>query len=132
MAELEKVKSFESGVTLIEVMISLVIFSLMLGMTSNLVRKGMEYPFVMSGVEQWVQLIEETGRLIQFSDYNSEIEITGENDARLMTLKKPRDFKSLKLEWKATNLPHVRTAVFTAESLSKRTYQWKVYRYANE
>ncbi len=121
-----------AGITLIEVMISMVIFSFVLGMTSNFIKKGMEQPFAMFGVEEWINLIEESDRIVLNLQANPGIESIGVDYHLFHAIDKPRNFKSWKLEWQETNLPQVKAATFWATSTANRTYQWKIYRNTHE
>ncbi len=74
MDALEKVKSSNSGITLIEVMVGLVIFSMLIGLSSNLVKQGMDTPFVSNHMEKWLKLLDKTNTIVLNLPINEDMQ----------------------------------------------------------
>ncbi len=128
----DEARSSESGVTLIEVMISIVVFSIMLGMASDFVKKGMEHSFVAVNVEDWLNLIEESSKLVSTMAYSLETSLIGTDDFPYSKIKKPMNLKDWSVKWEKTNLPNVRAAQFHAISLKHQSFKWIVFKVIDE
>lgn len=122
----------ESGVTLIEVMISMVVFSIMLGMASSFVKMGMEHPFVTVKVEAWLNLIEESSRAVSTTDYSFETPMIGTEEIPYSKITKPVNLKDWSVKWEETNLPNVRAVKFHAISLKHQSFKWTVFKVVDE
>ncbi len=132
MEEYEKVKFTESGMTLIEVMVSLVILTSIIGFSGGLVKKGIDYPYITVGVENWITFIEESENLILALPAHTDLNTIEANRSPLNRLSTPIDLKHWKLSWKDCNLPGVRVASFSATTIQGKNIKWQIYKPVNE
>lgn len=122
-----KAKSFNRGVTLIEVMISLLIFSTFLGLSGQFVNKGIKTSFYGSGAEQWLQLIEASGRAIEHIQNQEMLETLGTDRPPLNQIDLPADLVTWSVEWTPCSLDHTKAAHFTARIRGGKEIEWNVF-----
>ena len=127
MAELGPAKSIDTGFTLIEVLISIVIFSLAIGLSSSLVATGMKYPFISHPVEPWLNFMIESTQAITVLPADSAL-TSGKHSNPLPITPVPDNLKSWKIEWKNSQLPGVKYAIFSAEVKGISNINWRIYR----
>ncbi len=132
MAELGKVRFTDSGMTLIEVMVSLVILTSFIGLSSGLVKKGIDYPFITVGVENWITFIEESGNQILNLPSSTNLDTIEPNTSPLNQLTTPIDLKAWELSWEECSLSNVRVAVFRATTIHGKIIKWRIYKTENE
>ncbi len=132
MEEQDEARLFESGVTLIEVMISIMVFSIMLGMASNFVKKGMEHPFVGVKVEDWLNLVEQSSMLTSTMAYSFETITIGTDEVPYDKIKRPIDLKEWSIKWKETNLPNVKAAEIHAVNVNHKSFKWIIFKVVDE
>jgi prepilin-type N-terminal cleavage/methylation domain-containing protein len=118
------------GVTLVEVLTSMVIFALLIGMTSRLIGTAAVYPFVSDTVEPWLNYMEDTGLTFRQLPDESEYLFHGVYDDPFSGLKKPIRLNHLEMRvMQDAHNPGLLTAHFSATSFYGKTYTWKSYRY---
>lgn len=127
MAEPEPPKSIETGFTLIEVLISVVIFSLAIGLSSNLIATGMKQPFISHPVEPWLNFMVESTQALAALPAQSPLTV-GNHSNPLPIRPVPDNLKSWKIEWKNSQLPGVKYAIFSVEVKGRSKIFWRVYR----
>jgi len=132
MGEYEKARFTNSGMTLIEVMVSLVILTSAIGLSSGLVKKGIDYPFITTGVENWITFIEETENQILALPSQTNLNTIRTNMPPLNHITTPIDLRSWQITWEKCNLPNVKTVAFHATTIQGKTIEWRIYRTADE
>lgn len=128
MEELERAKSFDFGVTLIEMMVGLVIFSCLIGLSSNLIHKGTEFPFVSVQVERWLKLVDETNTAVQLLPEDFNLQLFRIENAPLNQLTLPVDLISWRLKWLDNNREDLKTAEFSATTNQGKKIVWRVHK----
>lgn len=114
----------EKGITLIEVMISLLVFSIMLGLCTGLIKRGTQQPHMISPPEHWLDFIEESTLAARKL---SDKQLLDTRQSPLKDLTPPPDLTSWKVTAKSTNIKTVNVAVFSAKTKGGRDIQWRVY-----
>ncbi len=123
----ESVRCFNTGVTLIEVMVSLVIFSTLLSLSSRLVESGMKQPFIITKAETWMSFVQKSGLALQNLPEDSELLVSGTHTSPISQFQVPTDLKSWKLEWRDSNLHEMKIGVFTATTIQNKQLEWKIF-----
>ena len=126
MVEYESVKYFNRGVTLLEVMISLIIFSSLVGLSSKYVNSVTNRPFIMYRVEPCLVFMERVSQALEELPDDSNLLQDGVHDNPFPDINQPRNIKSLRLEWIDNNLERYGTAKFTATTNLDKTIEWYV------
>lgn len=127
MAELERVRSINPGVTLIEVMVAMVIFSAALGLATNLINEGLKTPFHTNPVENWLQLIDETGIAINKLTGESSTWVLQTDQPPFNQLTLPKNLKSWSIDKKPLT-PTLAMVEFTALTHENKKIQWRFYK----
>ena len=109
-------------------MVSMVIFSTLIGLSGQLVKKGVERPFAIEKIEPWLNFIQETGFALQSIQNDSILLNSGPHSNPFSQFQPPASLKTLKLEWQENNLSNVKTALFTATTAQGKTIEWRVYK----
>ncbi len=123
-----QVKSINPGITLIEVMISMVIFSTLIGLSGQLIKKGIERPFAVEKIEPWLNYIQDTSLALQNIPNNSHLINPGSHTNPFSQFQPPGGLKLLKLEWQESNLGDVKIALFTATTIHGKIIKWRSYK----
>jgi prepilin-type N-terminal cleavage/methylation domain-containing protein len=127
MAEQGSVKSINAGFTLIEVMVALVIFSVLVGMSSQFVASGVKYPFVADRVEPWLGFMEESSQALKELPHQSALLSPGTHNDPFPGIKKPTVLDTWKLEWQSSNLDGYKAGFFSARTKHNQLFEWHVY-----
>lgn len=120
------------GVTLIEVMIAMIVFSSAIGLVSGIVQKGINRPFLVYGVEPWLRLVEESSNAIQNLPVGFEPSSITLKTQALNQIQKPLDLESWDLNWQLNQEAGVHIAAFSATSTTGKSFQWNIYRAFDE
>ncbi len=128
MEEFEQVKSINPGITLIEVMVSMIIFSVLISLSGQLIKNGMERPFAIDKVEPWLNLIQDTSIALQNIPNDSELLSFGPHSNPFPEIQTPGTLESLKLEWQSNSLDKAKTALFTATTIQGKIIEWKLFK----
>jgi prepilin-type N-terminal cleavage/methylation domain-containing protein len=126
------VKLSETGLTLIEVMVAMIIFSSAIGMVTNIVIKGVERPFAVYGAEPWLYLVEASNREILNLPAGFESSMITVTTPPLNQVQKPPDLRSWELNWQMSDDTGIRVATFSATSFLGKSFQWRIYRASDE
>ena len=127
MEELEPPQSINPGLTLIEVLISLVIFSVSIGLSTHLITTGMTFPFISHQVEPWLVFMEGTTQAIAKLPDDSKL-LSGFHNKPKVTVPLPNEIHSWNIEWKNSQLSGYRYVIFSASRKGGGEIQWKMYR----
>lgn len=127
MAESEKVRFIKPGVTLIEMMVAMMIFSTVLGLATNLVKESTATPFISSHVEAWLTLIDETGIAVKELTGSASAWDLGVHQPPFSHLKKPKDLKLWDIKKRNCN-PDLVMIEFTALTIQNKKLQWRFYK----
>lgn len=111
-----------------EVLVSLVIFSLFLGMATQFVAGGMKSPFIIDRVEPWSNFMEESLQELNQLVLDSELLEEGVHSSPFPKLSLPPDLEEWSLTWVRNNLPDYQTALFVAKSRNGKEIQWRGYK----
>lgn len=125
MEESEYKSSSERGVTLIEVMISLLIFSIMLGLCTGLIKKGTEQPHMKAPPENWLVFIDESTLAAREL---TDIKLLNTGQSPLKEITPPPDLAAWEVTAENTHIETVDVAVFTAKTKGGRKIEWRIYR----
>ncbi|MCP4754333.1 MAG: hypothetical protein GY866_25900 [Proteobacteria bacterium] len=109
-------------------MVSLVIFSTLIGLSGRFVATGLNYPFIADRVEPWLVFMEETSLALKNLPNESELLIPGIHKNPFPWITPPANLDAWKLEWRGDAPTGIITAVFTATTNRKRIIEWYVYR----
>jgi prepilin-type N-terminal cleavage/methylation domain-containing protein len=127
MAERDLVRRTKIGVTLIEVMVALVVFSFLIGLSSRFVVSAVDRPYVLNRVEPWLTFIEQTYQSMARLSDDSTLLLPGRHTDPFPGLTQPPDLTAWWLDWEDTNLDEVMAARFTATTIQGRTIEWYLY-----
>ena len=127
MAEPGSAKFIKPGFTLIEVMVALIVFSVLVGMSSQFVASGVKYPFVADRVEPWLGFMEESSQALKKLPHHSALLSAGTHNDPFPEIRKPAVLDTWKLEWKSCNLAGYRVARFSAQTHHNKLIEWHVY-----
>jgi prepilin-type N-terminal cleavage/methylation domain-containing protein len=127
MAGSGKATAFKAGVTLIEVMVSLILFSTAIGMGSGMIKRGLAYPFIIDHAEGWINFMEEVNSVLQKLPEEVKLESIQTDTPPLNGVPLPRDLESWRINWKSSSLPNYKVAVFTAVNRQGKTLSWRIY-----
>ena len=114
--------------TLIEVMVALVVFSLMVGLSSRFISTGMQYSYVNERVEPWLVYMEEVTTAFQAAPKSATLLSLGDHENPFPHLHQPDDFTSLKLELRESEVSGLKIAIFTAVNQHQKEIVWRIYR----
>ena len=128
MAGFEKAIFSKAGVTLIETMISLIVFSIVIGMSSNLVRKGLDYPFIVSRAESWTSFLEQVNRAILNLPEDTDLTSIRTDKVPLNQIPLPTDLVSWKVVWEDSSINQMKTGSFSANIRQGKKIRWKIYK----
>jgi len=125
-----KVKSINSrsAFSLMEVMISMVIFSILLVLSGKLVSLGMQRPFVYQAVEDWTNFMELTHQRIQQLSANDILLNQTSIDQPFKDLEYPSSSKQFRLTWEKSSIPEFKVAIFTLTTDQGKTFEWKSFK----
>jgi len=119
--------SIRSGFTLIEVMVALVVFSVLIGMSSQFVASGVNHPFISDRVEPWLGFMEESNIRLKKLPHGSALLSSGVHDDPFPEIIKPTALATWKLEWNSSNLAGYQVASFSALTQQNKHIEWHVY-----
>jgi len=122
------VKYTNSGYTLVEVMVAMIIFSLLIGLSGKFISAGLKQSFAGEPVEPWLLYIGEVTTTLQTLPDDSALFISGIHKTPFSLDSQPNDFKALKMEWMNSEYPGLKTAVFTATNQQHKEITWNIYR----
>ncbi len=128
MAGYEPVRSIKRGITLIEVMISLILFSVILGLSSDLIRQGLDYPFIVHHIEPWINFMEEVDQAVKGLPEDTHPEAIRTDTPPLNRIKTPRDLKDWQVDWKTSDQPNGKVAKFSARTRQGKVLNWRIYK----
>lgn len=120
-----KFSNANSAYSLIEVMVSMIIFSLLLLMSGKFVSLGMQRPFTYHPVEQWTTFIEITHQKIQQLPKENSIIIPSVIDQPFQELKYPDNLSTLRLTWVDSSISEYKVAHFTSTTDQGKTFEWR-------
>ena len=115
------------GITLIEVLISMVIFSVALGLSSQFIATGMQYSHIRDPVEPWLTFMSQTEEKIRTLSEDSDLWKEGEHSAPFPELNVPTNLQDWSLQWEENSLGQS-NALFKATRKDGRKIQWRVFR----
>ena len=114
---MEKRLKSQTGITLIEVMVALVVVSVSVSLISQYVAGGMTKPFIVYQPEPWLVYMDETRKVIE----------GGGDSVQISRLSAPSNLKEWQLKWE-THIPsQLKSARFTAVDIQDNTYSWRVF-----
>lgn len=128
MAELEKMKLNKKGTSLIEVMVAISVFSVVLGISSELVATGLKLPFAIVNLDSWSNFMEDSILVLRKEPEDSDIFKQVLVKDPFPKMKKPEDLSLWTLEWKPNNLTGYKTAFFRAKSKYGFEVNWRTYK----
>ena len=99
--------NYKAGITLIEVLMALIIFSAMIAFSSNYITAGLKMPYVLTSLEEWLNFIE--------------------TSPQELSTHLPSDIKNWSVKWQGSNLRDYKVANISAQSNSGIQIQWNVY-----
>ncbi|PCI24678.1 MAG: hypothetical protein COB67_11405 [SAR324 cluster bacterium] len=115
------------GITLIEVLISLVIFSVALGLSSRFIAAGMQHPFIKAPVDPWLLFISHTEEKLGNLPANSILLQDGKHPSPFPELTPPTNLQRWSLEWEENSLGQG-NALFEATNKDGKKIQWRIFR----
>ena len=113
-------------------MISLVVFSVVIGMSSSMVKKGMEYPFIIYDSETWVSFMEEVNMVILVLPRNTDLESIRTDTLPLNRIQQPPDLINWQVNWRDSEMNQMKAAVFSAESRQGKTFEWRIFKITDD
>ena len=117
------------GTTLIEVMVALIVFSVAISITSQFVKKGIDYPFISHSVEKWIMFVEKASSFTQELPSGADLGTLNPDTHPFNTLVLPADAETWAIEVQDTNLESLSAITFSVKtSYENRSYQWRIYR----
>lgn len=108
-------------------MVALIVFSVLIGMSSRFVASGINYPFIADRVEPWLGFMEESTQSLKKLPHHSALLNSGVHNDPFPDITKPSALSSWKLEWKSTNQAGYRVACFSALTRQNKPIEWHVY-----
>lgn len=111
-----------------EVMVSLIVFSILMGMSSRLVEKGFEVPYFSTNSPEWLELIDKTSIIVTELPPDYDPLLLKADSQAFVSLKKPSDFKTWNISWGTTNLENASVCEFSAQTIYGKTVEWKIFK----
>ena len=124
----ERAKTTNFGMTLIEVLVGLMIFSAMIGLASNLIDQGLKAPFISDRVEKWLQLLEDTNIIIKNLPHTEDLSQFSTDMPPLNRVVLPMDLDSWRIDWHECTPDNAKMALFSAKTVHGKKFQWRVYK----
>ncbi|MGK0289777.1 MAG: prepilin-type N-terminal cleavage/methylation domain-containing protein [bacterium] len=124
--EIFQTKSLQQGITLIEVLVSLVILSVFLGLGSQLVRSGVQASIQNTETHKWLHLIEST---YQHQELLPKQETTYQRSEQFPFFKngdKPKDLFLLSIKWEK-NDQKINVGFIQAQTTIGKKIEWRIY-----
>lgn len=129
MEESDRNRCRTEGTTLVEVMVAMIVFMLIVGMTGRLLSTAVSYPFSTRPVEPWLNYMEEITRQYQRLPIGSLYLQTGTFSDPFPAVEKPADFIRLNMAvTEDSELPGLAVARFHVTNSHEKTYGWRSYR----
>lgn len=115
-----------------EVMIGMIIFLMLIGLTGKLVSTTSNYPFVSHPVESWLNYIERINTEVQQLSDNSNLLNPGVFFDPFPNMDQPSDLIQLKMMVGIENgNSDLKIIQFYGTTTLGKTYEWRIYRQHN-
>ncbi len=121
-------KSITNGVSLIEVMVSLIILSVIISLSSRFISAEIQQPYISGGIEQWINFVEESSNGVLFKSSELEIQHLTKSSDLFNGLDKPVNLDFWTLEWESSNLYNTSVVQFSAKTSQGKEINWQVFK----